>query len=170
LALGPTANWPRKAWAADRFADIARRLTGSGGILPGGRVAVLGGPDERDAAKPAIDALPGCIDLVGRVDLLTAYACLKRCAFYVGNDSGLMHLAAAACIPTLGLFGPSKEELYAPWGPLAAAVRTPLRYDELLLSEPGYDRFAPGSLMNGLTVDTVERAARDLWQRTRANN
>ncbi len=65
------------------------------------------------------------IDLVGKVDLLTAYACLKRARLFVGNDSGLMHLAAAAGAPTLGLFGPSDERLYAPWGPRARVLRGP---------------------------------------------
>jgi len=169
VALGPTANWPRKAWVPERFAELALRLTGPAGILPGARIAVFGGPGEREAAMPAIAALPHdrLIDLVGRVDLLTAYACLRRCAIFIGNDSGLMHLAAAARIPTLGLFGPSKERLYAPWGDLAAAVRTPEAYEELV-GGPGYDRFARESLMAGLTVDSVERAGRDLWERTRA--
>lgn len=169
LALGPTANWPRKRWPADRFADLARRLIAVSGILPGARIAVLGGADERPAAVPVIEALSALspIDLVGRVDLLTAYACLRRCDFFIGNDSGLMHMAAAAGIPTIGLFGPSKEWLYGPWGKLAEAVRTPQAYSELV-GGPGYDRFAAGSLMEGLSVDAVERAARDLWARAGA--
>lgn len=168
LALGPTANWPRKAWPAARFAELAARLTAPGGLLPGGRIAVLGGGGEREMAEPLLAALPKdrLIDLVGRADLLTAYAVLRRSALFVGNDSGLMHLAAAAGIPTLGLFGPSKERLYGPWGENAAVVRTPESYDELL-DRPGYSRFDPGSLMETLSVDSVERAARDLWEKTR---
>jgi lipopolysaccharide heptosyltransferase III len=167
LALGPTANWPRKAWPSTSFVELVARLTGPDGICPGGRVAVLGGPSEREMAMPLIRALPPgrCIDLVGRADLLTAYAVLRRCALFVGNDSGLMHLAAASGIPTLGLFGPSKERLYAPWGENAAVVRTPESYDELL-ARPGYSRFAHGSLMESLTVEAVERAARALWEKT----
>jgi ADP-heptose:LPS heptosyltransferase len=166
LALGPTANWPRKTWPAERFSELALKLTAPSGIFPNARIAVFGGPGEREAARPVVEALAAdrCIDLVGCVDLLTAYACLRRCAFFIGNDSGLMHLAAAAGIPTLGLFGPSKEQLYAPWGAFAAALRTPERYDELV-GGPGYDRFAPQSLMLGLTVDAVARAAGDLWAR-----
>jgi heptosyltransferase-3 len=167
LALGPAANWPRKAWPAARFAELASRLAGPGGFLPGARIAVLGGAGEREAALLLIDSLPEgrCIDLVGRVDLLTAYAVLRRCAFFVGNDSGLMHIAAAAEIPALGLFGPSKEWLYAPWGNRAAVVRTPESYEELI--GPGYDRFASNNLMESLSVESVERAAQNLWARPR---
>lgn len=166
LAVGPTANWAGKQWRAERFVDLIARLAAEDGILPGARVALFGAPGERGAASPVIEAVPEArrIDLVGRVDLLTAYACLERCAFYVGNDSGLMHLAAAARIPTLGLFGPSRDEHYAPWGPRAAAVRTRESFDELV-GAPGCDRRTAGTLMDGLTVDAAEAAARALWRR-----
>ena len=95
--------------------------------------------------------------------MLTVYACLERCAFYVGNDSGLMHLAAASGIPTLGLFGPSKESLYAPWGPRTAVVRTPEKFEELF--GPDFDHRTSDSLMDTLTVDMAEEGARALWAR-----
>jgi len=115
------------------FADVVLRLTAPGGILPGARVAVFGRDDERPMALNLIESIPDdkCLDLIGRVDLLTAFACLKRSAFYIGNDSGLMHLAAASGIPTLGLFGPSLDEVYAPWGSCTAVARTPLPFDEI---------------------------------------
>ena len=73
-----------------------------GVILAGARIAVFGGPGERDAAASVIAAAKrgGGIDLVGKCDLPTAFACLKRCSLFVGNDSGLMHLAAASGIPS----------------------------------------------------------------------
>jgi ADP-heptose:LPS heptosyltransferase len=100
---------------------------------------------------------------VGSVGLLEIYACLERAALYVGNDSGLMHLAAAAGIPTLGLFGPSREDLYAPWGPLTAVVRPLLSYEEMFPSH--VDDRNTGTLMDALTVDQVEQAATALWRR-----
>ncbi len=166
LALGPTANWRGKQWPADRFADLAQRLTAKDGLLPGARVAVFGAPGEGQAAAPVFNGGRGdeVIDLVGKTDLLTAYAVLRRCAMFIGNDSGLMHLAAAAGIPTLGLFGPSREQNYAPWGPRAAFVRTPESYDTLVGGE-GYDHRTTDTLMGGLTVDMVSAAARGLWLR-----
>ena len=73
-------------------------------------------------AAPLLAALPEAIDLVGRLSLPEVAACLARCALFVGNDSGLMHLAAAAGTPTLGLFGPTSAAEYAPAGPRGAAV------------------------------------------------
>lgn len=170
LALGPTANWIGKTWQAERFAALAERLTAPGGILPGARVAVFGAPSERAGAAPVLDsiAVDRRIDLVGRCDLLTAYACLKRCALYIGNDSGLMHLAAAAGIPTLGLFGPSKPENYAPWGEFCAVARTTIAYDDLFA--PGYDHRNTGSLMDSLPLDAVVDAAHSLWRRAQAQS
>lgn len=165
LAVGPTANWIGKTWRAEAFAELVGRLTAPQGILPGARVLVCGHLSERDAARPVLEAVPlhRRIDLVGTAGLLEVYACLERADFYVGNDSGLMHLAAAAGVPTLGLFGPSREELYAPWGPLTAAVRPPVSYDAIF--PPGFDHRRTGTLMDALTVDRVEQAAIGLWRR-----
>ena len=96
LALGPTANWPAKVWPAERFAQLAHRLTAPGAALAGAAVAVAGGADETPLARPLLGSIPAerRIDLFGQ-DLLAVAAVLRRCALFVGNDSGLMHLAAA---------------------------------------------------------------------------
>jgi heptosyltransferase-3 len=163
LALGPTANWGGKQWPAERFAELGGRLTAPGAPLAGARIAVFGGVGEQAAAAPLLASLPA-LDLVGRIDLLTVHACLARAGLYVGNDSGLMHIAAAAGTPTLGLFGPSREEHYAPWGPRTGTVRTDLSYEQILAS-PGYDYRSPASRMDSLGVDKVERAALTLIER-----
>lgn len=165
LAIGPTANWRAKTWRTEYFAELIQRLTSPSGILPGARVALLGRDDERPMALRLMDSIPDekRIDLVGKLDLLTAYACLARSAFYIGNDSGLMHLAAASGVPTLGLFGPTKEELYAPWGENAGIVRTDLSFDEIF--PKNFDHRTSDSLMDSLTVDMAEDGARALWQK-----
>ncbi|MFO0996137.1 MAG: glycosyltransferase family 9 protein [Alphaproteobacteria bacterium] len=168
LGVGPAANWRGKEWPSHRFGELVSRLTGPGGILPGARVALFGAASERRQAEDIRLAVhhDRLIDLMGRVDLLTAYLCLRRCAFYVGNDSGTMHLAAAAGAPTLGLFGPSRDEVYGPWGPHCAVVRTPESIEELT-SRPGYDHRTTGTLMGSLTVDAAASAAHELWRRCR---
>jgi ADP-heptose:LPS heptosyltransferase len=166
LAVGPTANWRAKTWRPEYFAALIERLTGPTGILPGARVAIFGRDDERPMALRLIDSIQRerCIDLVGKLDLLTASACLARCAFYVGNDSGLMHLAAASGVPTLGLFGPTQEALYAPWGEHTGIVRTKTPFAEIF--PPDFDHRTSDSLMDSLTVEAAEEGARALWQRT----
>lgn len=163
LALAPTANWIGKTWPADRFVALARRLTAPGGPLPGARLAVFGAPGERQAAAPVLDALagPGLVDLVGDLTLPAAAAALGRCTLFVGNDSGLMHMAAAMGIRTVGLFGPSRDEHYAPWGPHGRVVRTPEPFTTLF--PPDLDTRRVGSLMGGLSVDTVLEAITRSW-------
>ncbi len=162
LALGPIANWPGKEWPQECFAELARRVTGLAGPLAGGRIAVLGGASGRERAGAIFDALgaSACIDLMG-VHLLTAYECLRRCALFVGNDSGTMHLAAAAGTPTLGLFGPSMEALFRPWGAHGRAIRTPETFEEIV-GAPGYDHRRTGSLLHSLTVEAVEAEIRTM--------
>ena len=164
LAVGPTANWRAKTWRTEYFVDLIDRLTASGAILEGGRVAVFGRDDERPMALRLIDNMPQrrCIDLVGKLDLLSAYACLSRCSFYVGNDSGLMHLAAASGLPTLGLFGPTQESMYAPWGDYTTVVRTRVPFEELFSDD--FDHRTSDTLMDSLTVDMAEQGAIDLWR------
>ena len=166
LALGPTANWGGKQWPIERFKELAGRLTTPDGLFPAARVAVFGTANERPAAQPLLDALRGeqLIDLIGRIDLPEVLACLRRSDFFIGNDSGLMHMAAAASIPTLGLFGPTREELYGPWGEGSASVRTDRDFDDIR-NDPAYDYRKQDSWMTTLSVAKVEAAARALHAR-----
>ncbi len=166
LALAPTANWGGKQWPAERFVALAQRLTDRSGPLTDARIAVFSGADERDSACPVIDAVPRerRIYLAGRLDLLTAAACLAHADLFVGNDSGLMHMAAAMAAPTLGLFGPSRPEHYAPWGPRGRAVSTDLSFEEIVAA-PGYDYRRHDSHMGTLSVDKAFAAALELLSR-----
>ena len=69
----------------------------------GRRIAEAGQTLKLAVSRDRILAYPG------QLDLLTSYACLKRARLFIGNDSGAMHLAAAAGAPTLGLFGPIRR-------------------------------------------------------------
>ncbi|MBU6418920.1 MAG: glycosyltransferase family 9 protein [Proteobacteria bacterium] len=144
IALAPTANWNGKVWPAQRFIDLFYELRAK---IPGARAAVFGGPGAAEAAlaAPVLAALPEAVDLCGHLSLPEAAACLRRATLFVGNDSGLMHLAAAAGTPTLGLFGRSKASEYAPAG-LHTAIAV----------APGPEGGAP---MEGLTVEAVASAA-----------
>jgi ADP-heptose:LPS heptosyltransferase len=63
-----------------------------------------------------------------------------------------MHLAAAAGVPTVGLFGPSPDQLYAPWGPNGHVMRTTESYDDLInKAHAGVS----GSLLSSISVDQV---------------
>ncbi|WP_368415589.1 glycosyltransferase family 9 protein [Falsiroseomonas sp.] len=148
LVLGPTANWANKVWPADRFVAVAQALTAPGAVLAGARIAVIAGPGpvERAMAAPVLEALPGALDLIGNLDVPASAAVLRRAALYVGNDSGLMHLGAAAGAPVVGVFGTTDAREYAPAGPRAVAVSA----DGPQGATP-MDRLAPGDVVRAAT-------------------
>jgi len=165
LAMAPAANWLGKTWPAERFALVARQLLADGGALEGGRLMVLGGPEDHGALEPVKAAVgrDRLIDIPPREELIVLYAALKRTRLFIGNDSGLMHLAAAAGVPTLGLFGPSDETLYAPWGPKARVVRGPRTFDQFVALDPNLNQ-AIGHMMDlstGNVMEAAERLIRD---------
>jgi ADP-heptose:LPS heptosyltransferase len=144
IGLGPTANWNGKVWPADRFAALFQAL--AAGPLPGARAAIFAGPGPQEAAlaAPLLQLLPDAVDLTGQLELPQAAACLARCALFIGNDSGLMHLAAAAGAPTVGLFGPTPSAEYGPSGPRARVAQSATQE------------------MDGLSVETALAAANAL--------
>ena len=91
-------------------------------------------------------------------------AALRRVGLFIGNDTGLMHMAAAVGTPTLGLFGPSPSAQYSPWGPHAAIASTEIPYAELC-GGPDFDHRTTGTLMDSLSVDRAEAAALALLHR-----
>jgi heptosyltransferase-3 len=112
LALAPVAAAPAKTWAPEKFAELAARLTAPDGPCAGWRIALFGGPG--DAAR--IGPLSAALSIFNESDLLTVAAALARCRAFIGNDSGLGHMAAALGVPTLAVFGPTDPRRYSPWG------------------------------------------------------
>ena len=149
LALAPIAHQPGKSWPADRWGALVEKLKAEPRFA-GWRFMAVGGPGDRPPATPALEAAgPRGIDFVGKGDILASAAAIDRAALFVGNDSGLMHVSAAAGRPTLGLFGPTEWWLYGPWGP-----RT-----RMAASNETRGAFAP---IEALTVDRVFEAVIDL--------
>lgn len=156
LGVGPTANWLAKTWPAERFIEVVKHMIGEGGPMAGARVAVFAAPGEEATAREVLSSVPADlqIDVIAKTDPGTAAACLSRCDFYIGNDSGLMHCASATGTPTLGVFGPSYPHLYRPWGAHTDYARTPESFDELIDYE-GYSPQSAPCLMESLTVEMV---------------
>lgn len=148
LALAPIASHAGKSWPSERWGLLVERLKADP-RFDGWRFMLCGGPGDEEAAAPALAAAGDRgVDFV-KGDILCAAAGLQRAALFVGNDSGLMHLAAAAGTPTLGLFGPTEWWLYRPWGPNTRTVA----------SNETRGEFAP---ISALTVDRVFEAVIEL--------
>ncbi|HEV8269646.1 MAG TPA: lipopolysaccharide heptosyltransferase II, partial [Thermoanaerobaculia bacterium] len=107
-----------KRWLPERFAELFDRLAGERGVA----VALLGSASEAAMNRSLASALRVArpFDLSGKTSLPEALGLLAEAALFVGNDSGLAHLAAAAGTPTVVVFGPTDPDATRPWdGPRA---------------------------------------------------
>ncbi len=119
LAMAPGSGQVRKNWPLAHYYEVSRALGWEYGL----RVVWLAGPAE-GAMVPYLEALAraqGQVLLANR-PLARVARVLSRCRLYLGNDSGLTHLAAAVDEPeVLALFGPTDPRV---WAPLGRRVRT----------------------------------------------
>ncbi len=160
VMLQPGARYWFKAWPAERFAELAGRLAEKYGC----RVLIGGDARERDLAEAIrANARAAAVSLAGRLTLRQYAAVLKRCALFVGNDNGPMHMAAALGVPLVALFGPSNP---AEWGPRGA--RTEVLYRGLDCRRCFHPTCTRGeeSCMRQITVDEVFAAASKLLVRS----
>jgi ADP-heptose:LPS heptosyltransferase len=121
LVPGSSAHRPVKRWPARRYADLAGALL-TRGITP----VILGVGDESALAREICAAMPDAIDLTNRTGLADLASLARAASLSVGNDTGPMHLIAAAGCPSLVLFSrDSDPALTAPRGPAVFVLRRP---------------------------------------------
>ncbi len=103
LNTGAGHVFANKNWPPDRFVALAQRLIAQNGW----RVALLGGPDERDVNAAIATGCPGVLDTgCGHAELEFA-ALVRRCDVVVTGDTLAMHVAIAGDVPAVVLFGPT---------------------------------------------------------------
>jgi len=131
----------KKCWPADSFARLVTQMKHTTGATP----LVFFGPADDDVRAEFEHSVPPGVSWENASNLpqRDVLALLHFCKGYVGNDSGMTHLAARAC-PTLALFGPTDPRI---WSPLGRNVRV---------------LQAPGGAMEQLAVDEVLDAIHDL--------
>jgi heptosyltransferase-2 len=117
VALAPGSVAPARRWPVESYAELARLLAAEGKA-----VWVLGGPAERAFAQDIAAAAPASVrDLTG-TEFRNAILALAAADVAIANDSGLLHVAAAAGTPTIGIYGPYSPARWGPLNPLAAAI------------------------------------------------
>lgn len=159
IVLAPTANWFGKQWPQKKFAALKLHT------LPGFEQAhfvVLGAKHEAVNIDDFIQTLPPerTLSLVGATTIAGAAAWVETADMFIGNDSGLGHIAAACHTPSLTLFGPTNEQLYAPFSPVAHIVCAPERpLEQLNLAEDALPR-----LICDITPDMVREKLAEMNQ------
>ncbi len=164
LAVAPAEPWIGAAWPADRFARAAIQILGEGGPLAGGRLVMVGAPEDWREAEGLRRSLSRerLIDLSQEPDPLVIHACLERVDLFIGGAGWMTHLATAAGAPTLGLYGPTDDALEGVWGPRARVVRGPRSFEAIRAIDPGLNQSIAHML--DLKVEAVVEAAADLVQ------
>ena len=115
--IAPSAGKEANRWPATRFGELAAGLP-----LP--VVVVCGQGDAAIGAEVVAAAKGNAISLAGKTGLLELLAVIKRAQFFVSNDTGPMHIAAAFQVPVFALFGPANPQRTGPYGAMHTIIKT----------------------------------------------
>jgi len=124
VGVNPGATYGEaKQWFPDRFVDAAKRMTKKWRAS----IVVVGGPAERELGdRVAAEIGDRAVSLAGRTDLPQLAAVIRRCALFLTNDTGPMHVADAVGVPIVAIFGPTDWVATPPYGKRHAIVRKPI--------------------------------------------
>ena len=129
IVICPGGNWIPKIWPLDNYIKLINMLNKNFKDLV---FIIVGSKKEENTYLNRIsDQLKDLliINLMGE-SITTTAAYMKKSNLFIGNDSGLMHLSVASKIATIGLFGPTNEKIYAPFGNNCYTLRTKDSYEE----------------------------------------
>jgi ADP-heptose:LPS heptosyltransferase len=113
LVPGGAPHRPKKRWPVERYAALAAAIVARGAVP-----VVVGGPAERGLGTAIVAAIPAARDLTGQTDLAEIALLGRRAAWAIGNDTGPIHILAAAGAPATVLYSAASDPaLTAPRGP-----------------------------------------------------
>ncbi len=165
-AIHPGANVLFKEWPLDLFAGTGRFLVQEKKC----RVFILGAPGREEGLASELTSKigNGAYNLAGKTPVRTLLALLKRCALYIGNDSGPTHLAAAAACPTVAVFGATNPVRFGPYihdDSRRIILSSLFNFDAIERArENGTE------MLSAITVGMVTSAVDELWDRVAARH
>ena len=156
IGLSPGAAFgTAKRWIPERFAESAAHLAKQWGAA----VVIFGSKDERAVAEEVAEGLrkrgTTVVNLAGQTQLREFMERIAACQFFLTNDNGAMHLAAAIGVPTLAVFGSTDHTTTGPTGVAARIVRQAVECSPCLKRECPIDH----RCMTRVTVDRVIQEA-----------
>ena len=125
VAIHPGSGVAEKCWPISRFAEVIKKLWEQN--YP---VLLLSGPADTERVDDLLQQLPLSLSsemfkLLTHAPLLEVAHQLQQCRCYLGNDSGITHLAAMLGVPTAAIFGPTDPKIWRPVGPLVKVIHEP---------------------------------------------
>jgi heptosyltransferase-2/heptosyltransferase-3 len=165
-AVNPESTLLSKRWPAERFGELASDLV----QRHDASIVVVGSESDRSATQATIDFTDAHVtDLAEQLSVSELAAVCERSQLYVGNDSGMSHLAAAVGTPTVTIFGPTSPAIYRPLG-LNADVCAPTVQGRTAISARdlrGENAVSgPDSVIDQISVEIVLEACERLLERT----
>jgi len=125
LAIAPGAKRSTNRWPIQNFIEVARRWTAAGG-----GVLVVGGVGDATSGRDLVSGVQNgfIVDLCGKLSVVQTLTILSGCRVALTNDSGAMHMAAAAGIPTVtAASGRDFPGLWAPFNRQHTSIRHPVK-------------------------------------------
>ena len=162
IAVGPGSKMPVKVWPAERYLKVVQQLIQEFDIWP----VVFGGPEDKFLAESMVSKWARGYVAAGSLKVRESIAAMKKCAFYIGNDSGTMHMAVAAGLKCVAIF--SSRDYPGKWEPYAdghIVLRTPISCEGCMLLDCIDHKM---KCILAVTVEKVMSACREFL--TRANS
>ena len=150
IVIFPGGNWSPKVWSSDNFNVIMKLLLNKYSNI---KFILVGSLEEKNKFyNKLIKGIKGelIIDLFGyNLTLTSAY--MQKSNIFIGNDSGLMHLAVANKLRVISLFGPTNDKIYGPYGSDDIVIRTEESLDHFHSLKIDENK----SYMNSIKPETV---------------
>ncbi len=108
VAVHAGSGSPTKCWSSDRFARVVDGLQRNGI-----QVVLIEGPADREVSQAVASRISIPLPRLRDVSLVSVMGVLSQCDAFLGNDSGLTHVATALGLPTVAVFGPTDPAI---WG------------------------------------------------------
>lgn len=158
IGINPGAAFgSAKRWYPERFAEVGRQLAAEWGA----RIVIFGGPGETNIAADIERNIDGvCLNLAGKTGMRELMSLIRRCNFFITNDSGPMHIAAAFGVPLVAIFGSTDHATTSPFTDRAVIVRKDVECAPCKLRECPIDH----RCMTAVTAADVVAAAKRLYQ------
>jgi heptosyltransferase-2 len=156
-------NQSARRWPRERFAELIAKT-------PDAHFVLFGTAEEEEANRCIVEAnaASGRVTLVNDRTIRQVAAIIRACDFFISNDSGLMHLAAAMATPVIAVIGPTNPAYIYPWGVEHRLVVSPspcrhcFHYSPRPLTCTNAVAF---ECIQSITVDMVHTAVKDFLNR-----
>ena len=148
-----------RRWPWDRFAELIS-------AVPNAHFVLFGTIEEEETNRSILKAVKatGRVTLVNDKTVRRVSAIIRACDFFISNDSGLMHIAAAVGTPVIAIIGPTNPAYIHPWGVEHKVITAPAKCLHCFRYSPTplhCTNTPPFECLTGITVDMVAEAAKE---------